>query len=301
MTTARVALFGRTNASVVIRDTEATAGAVFGVNLVWPDGSLVTQEDFVGGGEAQSPSDTIVYWRTIQEVPPNVQQVAGLSVSGFVRRGSDGSWTAAPITNPDLSGASTSGLAEGSNLYFTPERAQDAVGAAIAAGTGDGVTLTYDDAGNAIGATNTDKGSVAVASHVAAPDPHPQYLTQAEGDARYALSGAGLVLTASGAISALRMIVAEGGSGRYPDTSVAADAGRVVGMSTTSAASGDPFDVLTNGEHVDAGWSWSPGPVFCGVSGVLTQSPGTGWVLEVGRALSATRLLVDVKTPLIRS
>lgn len=269
MTTARVALFGRTNASVVIRDTEATAGAVFGVNLVWPDGSLVTKEDFSGGAEA-SPSDSVVYWRLIQEVPPNVQQVAGLSVAGFVRRDGSGSWTAAPITNPDLASANTSGLAEGSNLYYTNARA---------------------DARVAIG----------IAAHAAAPDPHPQYLTQAEGDARYALSGAGLVLTASGAISALRMVVADGGNGRYPDTSAAADAGRVVGMSTTSAASGDPFGVLTKGEHVDAGWSWSPGPVFCGASGVLTQSPSTGWVLEVGRALSATRLLVDVKTPLIRS
>lgn len=183
MTTARVALFGRTNASVVIRDTEATAGAVFGVNLVWPDGSLVTQEDFGGGDEAPSPSDTIVYWRMIQEVPPNVQQVAGLSASGFVRRDDDGSWAAAPITNPDLASADTSGLAEGSNLYFTTERAQDAVGAAISAGTGDGVTLTYDDAGDKINAVNTDKGSVAVASHVAAPDPHPQYTTEAEASA----------------------------------------------------------------------------------------------------------------------
>lgn len=72
--------------------------------------------------------------------------------------------------------ATTDDLAEGvANLYHTTERAQDAVGAAIAAGTGDGVALTYDDAGNKINAANTDKGSVAVASHVAAPDPHPQY------------------------------------------------------------------------------------------------------------------------------
>lgn len=77
--------------------------------------------------------------------------------------------------------ATTDDLPEGAtNLYHTDERAQDAVGAAIAAGTGDGVTLSYDDAGNKINATNTDKGSVAVASHVAAADPHPQYTTAAE-------------------------------------------------------------------------------------------------------------------------
>jgi hypothetical protein len=33
--------------------------------------------------------------------------------------------------------------------------------------------------------TNTDKGTVAVAAHVAEADPHPQYLTSAEGDAAY--------------------------------------------------------------------------------------------------------------------
>ena len=95
--------------------------------------------------------------------------------------------------------ATTDDLAEGAtNLYHTAERAQDAVGAAIAAGTGDGVTLTYDDAGNRINAANTDKGSVAVASHVAVPDPHPQYLTQAEGDARYAMSGGGILPMVNG-------------------------------------------------------------------------------------------------------
>lgn len=65
--------------------------------------------------------------------------------------------------------ATTDDLAEGvANLYFTDERAQDAVGAAIAAGTGDGVTLSYDDAGNAINAANTDKGSVALQQNTTA-------------------------------------------------------------------------------------------------------------------------------------
>lgn len=286
----RVPIWGKPQGYVTV-EPGATVGAVFGVNLRWPNGSLVKLTDFEQTA-TETGGSQFSYWIQIADVPANVKGIAALTGTGVVRKTGDGAFDTATTTTD---------LPEGTNLYHTTERAQDAVGAAIAAGTGDGVTLTYDDSGNKINAANTDKGSVAVASHEAATDPHPQYLTQAEGDARYALSGAGLVLTASGAISALRMIVAEGGSGRYPDTSVAADAGRVVGMSTTSAASGDPFDVLTQGEHVDAGWSWSPGPVFCGASGALTQSPGTGWVLEVGRALSATRLLVDVKTPLIRS
>lgn len=43
----------------------------------------------------------------------------------------------------------TDGLSEGSsNLYFSDERAQDAVAAAIAAGTHSNITITYDDATN---------------------------------------------------------------------------------------------------------------------------------------------------------
>lgn len=42
----------------------------------------------------------------------------------------------------------TSDIEEGSNLYFTDERAQDAVAAAIAAGTHSNITITYDDSTN---------------------------------------------------------------------------------------------------------------------------------------------------------
>lgn len=82
--------------------------------------------------------------------------------------------------------ATTDNLPEGiTNLYFTDERAQDATGLAIAAGTGDGASLSYNDIGNAINITNTDKGSTAVAAHVAEPDPHPQYALPAGTDAQF--------------------------------------------------------------------------------------------------------------------
>ena len=60
---------------------------------------------------------------------------------------------------------STTGISEGTNLYFTDERAQDAVAAAIAAGTHSNITITYDDennkftfaAENGVGDSNTDQ------------------------------------------------------------------------------------------------------------------------------------------------
>lgn len=53
-----------------------------------------------------------------------------------------------------LSDVSTSDLTEGTNLYFSDERALDAIGTAI---TGDGATtVTYDDSGNTITVSSTD-------------------------------------------------------------------------------------------------------------------------------------------------
>ncbi len=60
------------------------------------------------------------------------------------------------------------------------EAAQDATGAAISAGTQDGVSVSYNDAANKIDFTNTDKGSTAVATHVAQSDPHAQYLKESD-------------------------------------------------------------------------------------------------------------------------
>lgn len=46
--------------------------------------------------------------------------------------------------------STTSDLVEGTNLYFTDERAQDAVATAITNGTQNGISVTYDDSSNAI-------------------------------------------------------------------------------------------------------------------------------------------------------
>jgi hypothetical protein len=47
-----------------------------------------------------------------------------------------------------INALTTSDIEEGTNLYFTDERAQDAVANAIAAGTHSNITITYDDSTN---------------------------------------------------------------------------------------------------------------------------------------------------------
>lgn len=54
---------------------------------------------------------------------------------------------------------------------------------------GTGISLTADAATDTFSIVNADTGSAARTAHEEAADPHPQYLTTAEGDARYQAAG----------------------------------------------------------------------------------------------------------------
>lgn len=110
------------------------------------------------------------------------------------------------------------------------------------------------------------------------------------------------VLVADGALSALRVVVAEDGAARYPDIDDTTDALRAIGITVNAADDAADVRVRTDGELVDASWAWTPGVVWCGADGVLTQSiPATGWLLEVGRVAAPDRIVIDLQTPYIRS
>lgn len=112
-----------------------------------------------------------------------------------------------------------------------------------------------------------------------------------------------LVGTSATAINALRVVKFEADLLYVADSSTAADANRVVGISVTAASNpGEQVSVRTDGEMSDAGWSWTPGAIFVGQNGVLTQTaPSVGFVLEVARARSATKIVVDIQNPFMRA
>lgn len=87
----RVPLWNNLGRSVNV-EADATKGAILGVNLFWPDGRKVTPEDFAGEPSDPSGQYPITYWRLIQEVPQNIQQLAALTGSGFAYRRPDGTW-----------------------------------------------------------------------------------------------------------------------------------------------------------------------------------------------------------------
>ena len=116
-------------------------------------------------------------------------------------------------------------------------------------------------------------------------------------------TGAGVVIaTVSGPVSALRAVAIEHGVARYPDLAVATDAPLVPGITRTAADVGGTVEVQTSGPLTDNSWNWSPGLIWSGAAGVLTQSPPVGaFLLPVARAISATQIDINVLQPTIRS
>jgi hypothetical protein len=76
-----------------------------------------------------------------------------------------------------------------------------------------------------------------------------------------------------------------------------ANAKLAIGVSMNNVGQiGDLITVRTDGKWLDSGWAWSPGSIYWGAGGILTQVvPTSGPVLEVGRAISATEVIFDLQ------
>ena len=88
----------------------------------------------------------------------------------------------------------------------------------------------------------------------------------------------------------------------HPSLSAPAHAGQCIGLVLQSGNAGDEYLVRTGGQHTEPSWNWSPGSVWCGEGGVMTQAPiPSGWVLKVGTAINATTVEIDIDDPILRS
>lgn len=76
--------------------------------------------------------------------------------------------------------------------------------------------------------------------------------------------------------------------------------GAVLGLLANAYSPGDQAVVQTAFTLEHSGWTWSPGPVFVGAAGQLTQTLPVGAVFSqvVAHALSPTLVLVDVQPPI---
>jgi len=73
----------------------------------------------------------------------------------------------------------------------------------------------------------------------------------------------------------------------------------LLGITLTAGALGQVGNVQRSGAIDDAGWSWTPGPVWLGANGALTQvSPVDGYDVLIGSANSATRITLNLQDPI---
>ena len=84
------------------------------------------------------------------------------------------------------------------------------------------------------------------------------------------------------------------------DCTTSTHLGAVLGLVADAYSPGEDAVVQTGFVLEHAGWSWTPGPVFVGLAGQLTQAlpPAAIFSQVVGHALSATRVLVDLQPPI---
>jgi hypothetical protein len=81
----RVKLFGHQNRGVLV-DSEATKGAVVGLDLRYPDGTLVPPENFSGdgGGHTVLPEVMPTLWELILNIPVKIKNFLALSGTGYI-------------------------------------------------------------------------------------------------------------------------------------------------------------------------------------------------------------------------
>jgi hypothetical protein len=83
-----VKLFGKQNRFVKV-DSEATEGAQVGSDLLWPDGSVVQEDEIRGGGgttDTDTPTNEVstTLWELILNIPQKLTDLLNLVGDGYV-------------------------------------------------------------------------------------------------------------------------------------------------------------------------------------------------------------------------
>ncbi|AVS68122.1 hypothetical protein C8245_22865 [Paracidovorax avenae] len=111
--------------------------------------------------------------------------------------------------------------------------------------------------------------------------------------------GAAVQRIAATSLSALRAVYELNGVVRLLSADDALHIDFLLGITLTAAQAGEPVNVQRLGVMEDGGWSWTPGRVFLGVDGALTQAPPTsGYDVLIGSATSPTRIALNFQDPI---
>lgn len=86
------------------------------------------------------------------------------------------------------------------------------------------------------------------------------------------------------------------------DASHIDDAGKAIGITTGAAMQGDMATIQCIGNLVESSWNWLEGPVYVGISGLLTQSvTGLAFIQQIGIAGSPRSIDINPQLAIILS
>lgn len=111
--------------------------------------------------------------------------------------------------------------------------------------------------------------------------------------------GSSFQRTAGATLSALRAVYELNGQTFYLDYRDEDHIDLLLGITLTAASAGAPVNVQRSGVLDDSGWNWTPGRIWLGIDGALTQTPpADGYDVLLGTAVSATRIILNITDPI---
>lgn len=105
-------------------------------------------------------------------------------------------------------------------------------------------------------------------------------------------------------IGGYRVIVSDAsGYALHADYTNLNHASCILGVSTTAVTDNSTLTIRSSGFLEEATWNWTLyQPIYLGVDGVLTQTPpASGFIQIVANVITPTKLLINIKDPIVIS
>jgi len=114
-----------------------------------------------------------------------------------------------------------------------------------------------------------------------------------------------MILLADGPIASLRALAKSdniNGAIVHADPTILSQSDSIVGISQNAANDTEDVIIINSGSMEDPSWNWHDGPIFFTIDGVLTQTPPTsGYLVVIGKAVTNTKMNVEIGNPIILS
>jgi hypothetical protein len=105
-----------------------------------------------------------------------------------------------------------------------------------------------------------------------------------------------VTMTAGATLSGHRLVTKQAdGTAIYADATNPAHVSVPLWLTLGAAAMGDQVTAQASGIVTEPSWSWTPGPLYLDVTGLLTQTVpvSSSFLVQVGYATSATSIVLD--------